>query len=251
MRYQPQMHTKLAGAALILGLSLAACANDTNRGNDTGAKNRPATASTMHANANSRGAGVDADGTTRMNQQGMQQQLSEMPVGTLTTHEADGLLYMREEEKLAHDVYLALGERWTLPVFTNIASAEQTHTDAVQLLLERYNLTDPAAGNAAGVFTNAELQALYAKLVEQGSTSLTEALSVGAEIEELDIVDLRSRASDKADVDLVYSNLERGSRNHLRAFTKQLDRNGSTYEPMHLPTADYDAIVSGDIERGQ
>ena len=45
----------------------------------------------------------------------------------VTNHSEDGLSYMREEEKLARDVYLALYEKWGIRTFLNIAKAEQQH----------------------------------------------------------------------------------------------------------------------------
>ena len=180
----------------------------------------------------------------------LQTQLDALPKATLTADERAGLLRMREEEKLAHDVYVALDAKWNLQVFDNIAAAEQTHGDAVKLLLDRYGIADPAAGEAVGTFSNPELQALYTSLVEQGSTSLVSALTVGATIEDLDLADLQARTTTTPDIALVYSNLERGSRNHMRAFTMQLSRNGATYTPTHITQAAYDAIVAGSMEHG-
>ena len=125
-----------------------------------------------------------------------------------------------------------------------------THTDAVKILLDRYSLTDPATGNAAGVLTNPDLQSLYTTLVDQGSGSQGAALTVGATIEDLDIADLQSLTTTTPDISLVYTNLEKGSRNHLRAFTKQLTNSGATYTPAHLTQAAYDAILAGAVERG-
>jgi hypothetical protein len=51
--------------------------------------------------------------------------LSAIVPGTLSPEEAAGLAYMREEEKLAHDVYLALYEQWGSTIFRSIASSEQ------------------------------------------------------------------------------------------------------------------------------
>ncbi|NMD24562.1 MAG: DUF2202 domain-containing protein [Actinobacteria bacterium] len=180
----------------------------------------------------------------------MQTQLDALPKATLTADERAGLLRMREEEKLAHDVYVALDAKWNLQVFDNIAGAEQTHGDAVKLLLDRYGIADPAAGEAVGTFSNPELQTLYTSLVEQGSTSLVSALTVGATIEDLDLADLQARPTTTPDIALGYSNLERGSRNHMRAFTMQLSRNGATYTPTHITQAAYDAIVAGSMEHG-
>ena len=114
--------------------------------------------------------------------------LAVAPVATseLSDDEIDGLLYMREEEKLAHDVYQVLYEKWGLTIFDNIATSEQRHTDAIKTLLDSYGLTDPAAGRDVGEFSDPALQALYDQLVEQGSQSLEDALLVGASIEEID-----------------------------------------------------------------
>jgi hypothetical protein len=165
-------------------------------------------------------------------------------VGTLSEEEIAGLLFVREEEKLARDVYLALYAAWDQPVFQNIAKSEQTHMDAVLRLLESYDVADPVLG--PGQFTNPDLQALYDQLVAQGSKSLADALKVGAAIEEIDIRDLRERAgqTDEAAIEVVYDRLERASENHLRAFTSTLwRRTGETYQPQYLSAADYQAIV--------
>ena len=64
--------------------------------------------------------------------------------GSLTQAEIDALWFMREEEKLARDVYLVLAEKWDLGLFWNIAESEQQHMDAVLKLLKKYGLEDPA-----------------------------------------------------------------------------------------------------------
>jgi hypothetical protein len=148
------------------------------------------------------------------------QHLSSLPVEELSEEEATALLFMREEEKLAHDVYVELGDLWGLQVFENISRSESTHMDAVLQLLDRYGLDDPAG--EPGVFTDGGLQALYDELIVQGSLSIADALVVGATIEETDIVDLQQRiaATDNEDIRLVFTNLLNGSYNHLRAFTR-------------------------------
>lgn len=193
---------------------------------------------------------VGSDGVTNIPAGSLQPQLDALPVATLTAEEEAGLIWMREEEKLALDVYAALYDQWQVPIFTNIADAEQTHTDAVKALLDRYAIADPSVGTTPGTFTDPDIQALYTTLVAQGSTSLVAALTVGATIEDLDIADLQARATTTPDIALVYANLEKGSRNHLRAFVKQLTSNGATYTPTYISQTDFDAIVSSDIERG-
>ena len=142
----------------------------------------------------------------------------------LSADEIAGLQFMREEEKLARDVYLTLYQKWGVATFNNIASSEATHMASIKTLLDRYGIADPAAGQPIGVFTNPELQALYNQLIAQGSQSLNAALQVGVTIEQVDIRDLQTRIAGTTHTDIksVYNNLLRGSTNHLRAFTNQL-----------------------------
>jgi rubrerythrin len=152
---------------------------------------------------------------------------------------------MREEEKLARDVYNVLYTTWGQPTFQNIASSEQQHMDQIKLLLDRYALTDPAL--APGQFTDPTLQALYDQLVAQGSASLADALKVGAAIEEIDILDLQTRIAqtDNADIQLVYNNLMSGSNNHLQAFTSVLtQQTGEVYQPQYLSADVYQSIIT-------
>ena len=149
-----------------------------------------------------------------------------VPTANLTNPDIAALLYMREEEKLAHDVYLTLANTERLPIFRNIAQAEQRHMDAVKTLLDRYGLADPAAGHGVGVFTDPTLQAQYNELVAQGRLSLTDALRVGEAIEVADIADLTARIgeTEQADIATMFTNLKRGSQQHLEAFQSLLQR---------------------------
>ena len=169
------------------------------------------------------------------------------PTSPLSADEIAGLLFMREEEKAARDVYLTLYETWGSQVFSNIARSEQSHMDAVKTLLDRYGIADPAAGKDIGEFTDPDLQALYDDLAAQGQESLAEALKVGALIEEVDIADLIEEldAVEHSDIQRVYGQLLQGSENHLRAFVTALERQtGESYQPQVLDQATYDEIVS-------
>ncbi|MBN1322168.1 MAG: DUF2202 domain-containing protein [Thermoleophilia bacterium] len=142
----------------------------------------------------------------------------------LSDQEKEALLFMREEEKLARDVYTVLYAKWGEEAFENIARSESRHMESVRRLLDRYGLIDPVAVDAPGLFANSELQALYNELVSKGSRSLTEALEVGRTIETKDIQDLKDllAISEHADVTRVVQNLLRGSEKHLAAFTRLL-----------------------------
>lgn len=147
----------------------------------------------------------------------------ESEIATQASSTDDLLLYLIEEEKLAHDVYTVLGETWGGNTFTNILASETTHQDQVLSLLNTYGLTDPRS-NEIGVFTNPELQALYDQLIAQGMTSQTEAYKVGVLIEETDITDLTTAISTTSDP-VIISTLEKlrsASESHLAAFSKKL-----------------------------
>jgi hypothetical protein len=160
---------------------------------------------------------------------------------------------MREEEKLAHDVYLALYDLWGLPLFQNIARSEETHTGAVKNLLDTFNIPDPAVDTPPGVFTDPVLQTLYDELISMGERSLADALRVGGAIEEIDILDLRAALDETENPDIVrvYENLLRGSENHLRAFTSTLlQQTGETYIPQYMDVSAYDEILASAPARG-
>ena len=146
----------------------------------------------------------------------------------LSEDEIDWLTYMREEEKLARDVYLYLFGIYGSRIFNNISGSEQTHMGAIKTLLDRYEITDPVGTNDKGVFTNQDLQKLYDALTLQGSASLVEALKVGVFIEETDIDDLTAAIAStrRKDIKTVCSQLPKGSLNHLKAFVSNLSRHG-------------------------
>lgn len=159
---------------------------------------------------------------------------------------AQDLVFLREEEKLARDVYLRLYDQWNLRVFDNIAKSEQTHMDAVKVRLDALGVADPVTDDSVGVFGNEELAHLYAELVEKGLTSKVAALEVGATIEDLDILDIEEmkHRSDDETVLSTYNSLQCGSGNHLRAFVGLLEANGQTYEAQFSTQADLDAILA-------
>ena len=172
----------------------------------------------------------------------------------LTEDEIASLIFMREEEKLAKDVYLGLFDLWGTPIFQNIANSEQTHTDAVKRLLDTFGIKDPADNSPVGVFANEDLQNLYDELMVIGAQSLGDALKVGGAIEEIDILDLKESLEiiQNDEIQRVYENLLRGSENHLRAFTSNFERQtGETYQPQYLTQSDYDAILSNATSRGR
>lgn len=158
---------------------------------------------------------------------------------SLTQDEANGLILMREEEKMAHDVYADFYQKYKLNVFSNITSSEARHTDAILYLIDAYDLIDPAT-TELGVFKNPAIQNLYNKFIADGVDS-TMALKIGAFIEEYDIADLKKLISEtnNAYIIKVYTNLLNGSKNHLKAFVSNLATKGITYEPQILTATEF------------
>jgi len=142
----------------------------------------------------------------------------------LTQQQAQNLIYLREVEKLARDVYLTMYDTWGATIFSRISMCEQHHTDAVKGLLDKYGVPDPVGHNGVGVFADPALQDLYNDLISQGSVSLHEALEVGVIIEVLDIDDIEGMLPvfTQQDVLNVLTNLLAGSYHHLAAFTNAL-----------------------------
>lgn len=177
--------------------------------------------------------------------------LSSLPEEPLSSAERAALAYMAEEEKLARDVYRELYDMWGLPTFDRIAESEQQHIDSVMSLLSRYELPIPRTMETVGDFDDPELAALYGELLAEGRSSLEAAVRVGATIEDLDIADLQERIAvvDNADIIAVFENLLKGSENHLRAFSRQMERLREAYEPVHISVAEYESIL--DASQGR
>lgn len=148
------------------------------------------------------------------------------PSGTLSAAQKTTLAHMAEEEKLAHDLYTVFAARYDAQVFDRIAAAETRHLDAVRTLLDRYDVTDPTAGKAAGDFTDATVQATYDRLLKQGTASVDGALKAGLTFETDDIAALTKAQSglDAPDVEQVYAHLLDASRMHQAAFESWLVR---------------------------
>lgn len=163
----------------------------------------------------------------------------------LPASQADTLLWMREEEKLARDVYLALADEWKQPIFENIAASEQKHMDAILKKINSFGLTDPAK-SSEGDFTDPDIQALYTQLVSQGEEGYIAALNVGLTIEDMDIADLINAIDETDNIGLktTYQSLLEGSKNHLRAFNRLMLKQGITYEPVYISQKLFDAIIN-------
>lgn len=143
---------------------------------------------------------------------------------TLDAATAKTLSFMREEERLARDLYTALEGKHGDGVrpFAHIKLSEQQHFEAVGTLLSRFGIEDPSVGLAAGDYRYDELDEMYKTLLGQGEASLAAAYQAGVTFETNDIAGLKKaiEESPEASVDDVLTNLLTASERHLAAFER-------------------------------
>jgi len=220
------------------------------RGDGNGEKNGESEDSHDEINHSEiKGITVDENGSVSAN---IDEIIGDIAVLDLNESEKRSILFIREEEKLARDVYIYLDNRYSneISIFGNIADkAEQTHMDLVKGLVERYNLTDPiteAEDLNLGVFQNSILQSEYDKLIAKGDIALIDAIEVGLYIEDLDIRDIEKYMSqtDNKDLLAIYQLLVDGSESHMKAFVRQYDKYNATYTPQFISQSRFDLIFN-------
>ncbi len=180
--------------------------------------------------------------------------LTSIFAATLSDEDAEKIFWIREEEKLARDVYIGLYEIWGIRTFDNISRSEQVHMDAIRdEIIIPNGLEDPVKSEKPGVFTNPEIKKLYDELMLKGSSSVQNAIEVGLLIEDMDIFDLKRTIEMVEDetIKVVLQHLQEGSENHMRAFNKQAERYGVEYEPEYISRQEMNGILSGQVGSGQ
>lgn len=194
---------------------------------------------------------VGGDGSSFIHGGSLQLLLGSTPAFFLSFEEAESLHLMRQSQRLAEDVLSISAATWPQqPLFVSIRDSESSHADAIRVLLNRYNLFDPAPDGATGVFPSFALQAFYNRLAAASRVSQAEALRAAAEIQEREILDLtvQSRSIDNSDILRVYDSLLASSRNHLRSFVRALAQQGQAYVPQYLPPSEVSLIVNTPFE---
>ncbi len=192
---------------------------------------------------------VASDGTTTVSTSNLLAAFTS--TASLSDAEVAMLLKMKEEEKLAHDVYVTMYEKWPKPIFLNISNAEERHLQAIITLLKFYNQEDTLVA-ARGIFSTPELTQLYQTLVAKGDSSLANAYQVGLQIEEMEIQDLTVALATDPNTNIVitFENLLKASRNHLRVFYLQLSALDIVYIPQYITQEEYDTTVLSPMEQG-
>ena len=152
---------------------------------------------------------------------------TEDPVVVLTEEQKDMLFYIYQEEKVARDVYITLGNIYTNEnTFASIQLSEQRHMDSARELCEKYDVSTAGVNEKkVGDFVLPVLQELYDTCVSEGEKSLLDALKIGELIEITDIDDLENASVGMPeDVEKVYDSLLEGSLSHLDAYTTAIAR---------------------------
>lgn len=240
-----QLMKWISGAALLLGFAmfLTQCETDLNTIDNTEALD-PTLTALGGGNSGTQGSFVDVCTCLTDN----------FPYEELSPAEIEALTFMREEEKMARDVYTAMAGLYDLPIFANIANAEQRHMNLVGCLLDKYDLADPIGDDVPGEFSNADIQTLYNNLLALGQTDLLSALTAGATIEDRDIADLLERTGNtdvnNEDILAVFTELTKASRNHMRAFVKKLAGLDVTYVPQYITQEYFDSFINLPWEKG-
>lgn len=169
---------------------------------------------------------------------------------SLDSAEEVHLLFMRAEEKLAHDVYLNLGVKFPdYAVFSNIVNSETKHVETMLNKIVQFGLTDPNINDGPGEFNADNYGEYFTKNynalidVDAAEIPLLQALKNGALIEELDMHDIiycpevivktvgditdeygcGMEYTDAKALIRSYGNLLDGSENHLRAFVRTIE----------------------------
>lgn len=147
--------------------------------------------------------------------------LADAEQGTLTDAQEQELLAQAEHEKLARDTYVAYFESTGDYRFERVAASEEQHLEAIRMLLDRYDLTDPTAGLDEGEFRSDAVERTYQEYLAEGD-DLESALEVAQGIERDDIADLgkASEGLGAPDVEQVYQHQIRASEHHLAAFSR-------------------------------
>jgi len=168
----------------------------------------------------------------------------------LSKQEIEDLQFLKEEEKMARDVYLFSYDLYGQNIFKNISNSEQSHMNSVTTIIEKYGIEDLSL-EGRGSFSNKVLQNLYDDLTTLASESLEGALIAGATIEDFDINDINNFIENTRfqDVEDMYALLNCGSRNHLRAYSNNLEKLGISYIPQFLSLNEYNEIVNSDNEK--
>ncbi len=147
----------------------------------------------------------------------------------LSSAEQADLKLLHEQERAGLDAFSVFAARFpSQPVFANLTSSQKIQLTTVTAMLVRYGLGDPSTGLAAGTYAVPAVQQLYDATVAAG-TSADHALDAVEHFEEQNLASLQAARTHttRADLTLMYTNLELASHAHIAACTVALQHAAS------------------------
>lgn len=134
----------------------------------------------------------------------------------LTEEQKDMLFFIYQEEKVARDVYMTLGQMYNNEsTFGLMKMTEEKHLDCARRLCDIYGVdTSSVDESVIGAFESPLLKMLYDTYIEKGRSSLRDALEMAEFIgaSDLDMIEHASVGM-PSDVVSVYEKLKKGSLN--------------------------------------
>lgn len=165
----------------------------------------------------------------------------------ITESEKAAIIFVVQEEKVAHDFYAAMYELHGLTPFRSISKSEGLHMDKARSLVDHFGIEDPNSENydTPGKFSSNKFQVMYDDLVREGSKSIPDALIESARFEEMDIVDIEKFNSTIQNefIKSTFESLIGISKNHLKAIVRELSERGIEYSPFYLTREELNNIV--------
>ena len=170
------------------------------------------------------------------------------PQEDISAVEETGLLKVWQIQKLSRDLYQSFSTVWASPIYANMLSDTQHHMDFVHILLGKFGI--PVPQDLAGIFTDQVTQNLFNLMLNTGNGSAIEALKLAATAEDMIIDELQILLPQTAnlEIQIIYQNLLKSARNHLRLFVNELSKAGISYDPQYISGDDYTAIIAAPIE---
>lgn len=192
---------------------------------------------------------VEEDGTSMMTRANITPVME--ATSPLTADETEFLYAIREDEKIAHDVYAAFSALYpAAKTISKIMTAESSHISAAEAVLDYYEIEYPPLSDT-GIFEDADRQALYNDLITKGTT-LIKAYGTMALMEEETVYAYKSIQNQltNSNLSLLLSQLIKASSNHLRATVRQVVKLGGSYSPAYLSDEEYQTIINMAFENG-
>jgi hypothetical protein len=172
------------------------------------------------------------------------------PLEDISAVDETALLKIWQDQKLSRDLYQSFYTAYSLPIYANMLSDAQHHMDFMHILLGKFGVSVPQ--DVAGLFADQEAQNLFDLMLNAGNGSAVEALRQGAAAEDMTIADLQILLpqTDNLEIQIIYQNLLKSARNHLRLIIKELSQAGIDYDPQYISDDDFAAIIVSPVETG-